>query len=114
MNRHFSLLFTSNKLTLSSIHSKAYFEYHPEVICVVSIKFDPSKGPNVLINMSYENVPRWIREIPGHLKKQEMCEEAVGIEPRSLAFVPDRFKTEKEKDRFKICATRQWAGTYAH
>ena len=43
--------------------------------------------------MSDENVPRWIREIPGHLKTQEMCDEAVGIEPRSLAFVPDRFKT---------------------
>ena len=43
--------------------------------------------------MSDENVPRWIREIPGHLKTQEMCDEAVGIERRSLAFVPDRFKT---------------------
>ena len=42
----------------------------------------------------YENVQRWIREIPGRLKTQEMCEEAVWIEPRSLAFVPDRFKTE--------------------
>ena len=47
----------------------------------------------MLINMSDENVPRWIREIPGHLKTQEMCDEAVGIERRSLAFVPDRFKT---------------------
>ena len=44
--------------------------------------------------MSYENVPCWIREIPGCLKKQEMCDEAVWIEPRSLSFVPDRFKTE--------------------
>ena len=42
----------------------------------------------------YENVPRWIREIPRHLKAKEMCEEAVWIEPRSLAFVPDRFKTK--------------------
>ena len=41
------------------------------------------------------NVPRWIREIPGHLKTQEMCEEAVGIQPRSLAFFPDQIKTEK-------------------
>ena len=44
--------------------------------------------------MSYENVPRWIREIPGRLKTQEMCDEAVRIEPRSLSFVPDHFKTE--------------------
>ena len=40
----------------------------------------------------YKNVPCWIREIPRHLKIQEMCEEAVWIEPCSLAFVPDRFK----------------------
>ena len=44
--------------------------------------------------MSNENVPRWIREIPGRLKTQEMCDEAVRIEPRSLSFVPDHFKTE--------------------
>ena len=42
----------------------------------------------------YENVPRWIRELPRRLKTQEMCEEAVWIEPRSLAFVTNRFKTE--------------------
>ena len=45
--------------------------------------------------MVYENVPRWIREIPGHLKTQDMCGEAVRKEPRSLAFVPDGLKTEK-------------------
>ena len=45
--------------------------------------------------MSYENVPRWIREIPGQLKTQEICDEAVGIETRFLAFVPDHFKTEE-------------------
>ena len=44
--------------------------------------------------MFYDNVPRWIRKIPGHLKTQEMCYDAVGIESRSLAFVPDRFKTK--------------------
>ena len=44
--------------------------------------------------MFYENVPRWITDIPGHLKTQEMCGEAVRIEPRSLGFVPDRFKAE--------------------
>ena len=64
------------------------------MICVVSIKIDPCLGSRALINMSYENVPRWIREISGHLKTQEMCDEAVGIEPCSLAFVLDRFKTE--------------------
>ena len=42
----------------------------------------------------YENIPRWIKEVPRHLKTQEMCEEAVWIGPRSLAFVPDRLKTE--------------------
>ena len=45
--------------------------------------------------MSYENVPRWIREIPGHLKTQEMCDEAVHIESYSLEVVLDRFKTEE-------------------
>ena len=42
----------------------------------------------------YENVPHWIREIPRRLKTQEICEETVWIEPRSLAFVPDCLKTE--------------------
>ena len=66
-----------------------------KTICVLSIKFDPCLGLRVLINMSYyENVPRWIREIPRRLKTAEMCEEAVWVEPRSLAFVPDRIKTE--------------------
>ena len=31
--------------------------------------------------MSYENVPRWIREIPDNLKTQELCDEAVHVEP---------------------------------
>ena len=44
--------------------------------------------------MSYENVPLWVREIPGHLKTQEMCDEAVRIGPRSSAHVSDCFKTE--------------------
>ena len=51
-------------------------------------------GLRVLINLSYKNVPRWIREITGHLKTQEMCDEAARIGLRSLAHVPDRFKTE--------------------
>ena len=37
----------------------------------------------------YENVPRWMREIPRHLKTQEMYEEAVWIKPHSLVLVPD-------------------------
>ena len=45
--------------------------------------------------MSYKNVPGWIKGIPGHLKTQEICDEAVHMEPRSLAFVPDPFKTEE-------------------
>ena len=42
----------------------------------------------------FANVPAWIRENPDHLKTQEMCFEAVRIEPLSLAFVPDHFKTQ--------------------
>ena len=42
----------------------------------------------------YTNVPRLIREISRRLK---MCEEAVWLEPRSLAFVPDRLKRVIEK-----------------
>ena len=42
----------------------------------------------------YENVLCWIREIRRRLKTEEMCEEAIWIEPHSLAFVPDRLKTE--------------------
>ena len=58
-------------------------------------KFDPGLGLRILINMSYyENVPHWIREIPGHLKMQAMFEEAVWIDPCILAFVLDRLKSK--------------------
>ena len=40
------------------------------------------------------NLPRWIRETPEHLKTQEICNEAVGMEPYSWEYVPDRFKIE--------------------
>ena len=40
-------------------------------------------------------IPRWITEITDHLKTQEMCIEAVRIEPVSLVRVPDRFKTQE-------------------
>ena len=43
--------------------------------------------------MSCENVPPWIREIPEHLKTQEMCDGAACMEPHSLEVVPDRRKT---------------------
>ena len=42
----------------------------------------------------YEAIPPWIREILDHLKTRDMCIEAVRMEPRSLAFVPGRFKTQ--------------------
>ena len=42
----------------------------------------------------YENVPRWIREIPWRLKTQEIWDEAVWKVPGSLSFVPNCFKTE--------------------
>ena len=32
---------------------------------------------------------------PDHLKTQEMCNEAVSIEPLSLVYVPDYFETQK-------------------
>ena len=34
------------------------------------------------------------KKVQRHLKTQEMCDEAVGFEPCSLAFVPERFKLE--------------------
>ena len=39
--------------------------------------------------MSYENVSRWIREVPEHLKTQEMCNEAVEVDPWQLYDVPE-------------------------
>ena len=45
-----------------------------------------------------EIIPVWIREIPDNLKTQEMCNEAMRIEPYSLAFVSDYFKTQEMCD----------------
>ena len=42
----------------------------------------------------YEAISRWIKEIPNHLKMQVMYNEPVRTEPRSLAGVPDHFKTQ--------------------
>ena len=41
----------------------------------------------------------WIVTILDHLKTQEMCNEAVDIEPLSLAYVPDHFKTQEMCDK---------------
>ena len=45
--------------------------------------------------MSYESVPRWIREIPEHFKTQEMCNEIVGQFSYALRYVPNHLKTQE-------------------
>ena len=45
--------------------------------------------------MSYENFPVWIRKIPDHLITQEICNEAVRIEPHLFEVVLHRFKTHE-------------------
>ena len=40
----------------------------------------------------YASVSCWIREIPGHLKMQEMCIEPVRMEPCTLAFVAGQYR----------------------
>ena len=55
-----------------------------------------------------EDIPRWIKQVPKHLKTQEMCNEEVGIEPCSLVQVLDHFKTGEmcndavEKDPYRL------------
>ena len=47
-----------------------------------------------------------MKVVTDHLKAQEMCNEAVHVEPLSLAHVPDRFKTQNtgnEVVRNKLC-----------
>ena len=53
--------------------------------------------PRYLINTSYYevNISRWIRGIPRSFNTQEVCNEAICIEPLSLAYVPDSFKTQE-------------------
>ena len=46
----------------------------------------------------YATVSRWIKEIPDHLKTQQMCDEAFEEKPYSLAYVPDCFKTQEMCD----------------
>ena len=45
--------------------------------------------------MSYESVPRWIREITEHFKTQKMCNETVAQFPYALRYVRDHLKTEE-------------------
>ena len=45
--------------------------------------------------MSYESVPRWIREIPEHFKTQEMCNESVAQFSYTLRYVSDYLKTQE-------------------
>ena len=56
--------------------------------------FWPHPGLGVYINMARGSVLWWIKGISGHLKTQEMYNAVVLIEPYSLAFVHDRFKTK--------------------
>ena len=44
--------------------------------------------------MPYENVPCWIREMIGHLETQEMCDKAVHIKSRTLAWLSDQYKAQ--------------------
>ena len=55
--------------------------------------------------MSYENVPGWIRQIPEHLKMQEMCEEEVRIVPKNIS---------QYILRCKRCEMRQCVGNHLH
>ena len=56
----------------------------------------PDLKSNKMIDSIYQlvNVLGLLKEAPEHLKTQEMCNEAVQMEPYSLAFVPDHFKTQ--------------------
>ena len=48
----------------------------------------------------------WIVTIPDHLKTEEMCDEAMHIEPLSLTYDPYRFRTQEMCDEAvhkKLC-----------
>ena len=47
----------------------------------------------------YATVRRWIKEIPDHLKTQQMCDEAFEEKPYSLKYVPDHLKTKEMCER---------------
>ena len=52
-------------------------------------------APKDINKLFYENLPCSIREISGHLKNQEVCENTVCKEPRSSAYIADHFKAEE-------------------
>ena len=43
----------------------------------------------------YEFAMRWIREIFDHFQPRGNCIEAVDIEPKSLEYVPNEYKTQE-------------------
>ena len=45
--------------------------------------------------MFYEHVPCWTREVPEHLKTQEMCNNMVAYFSCPVKYVPDHLKTQK-------------------
>ena len=45
--------------------------------------------------MSYESVPRWMKEITEHFKTQEICNETVVQFPHTPMYVPDHLKTKQ-------------------
>ena len=80
---------------------------HQPLWCDLSIKFDPHRpkdGP-AYGPVYGPAIPRWIKEIPDHLKTQKMCIEAVRMEPPPwyVALITLRHK------RF---AMRQWTTTH--
>ena len=57
----------------------------------------PGLKSNKTIDLIYQlvNILGWLKEISEHLNTQEMYNEAVQMEPCSVAFVPDHFKTQE-------------------
>ena len=45
--------------------------------------------------MFYEHVPCWTREVPEHLKTEEMCNNAVAYFSCPVKYVADHLKTEE-------------------
>ena len=67
------------------------------------VYYDPQKPlPSLKISSKMalcRVIPRWIIEILDHLKTQEMCIEAVRIEPVSMVCVSGRFKAQEMCDK---------------
>ena len=49
-----------------------------------------------MCNEALEVDPLHLYDVPGYLKTQEMCDDAVGGDSYSLQFVPDSFATEQQ------------------